>query len=70
MKFGKLKEYDWGIFLFKNHVKIRAGRLVTGIFLFLKKALYKVKARGQHLSFNIFVRPRSGHRLKTNCIKL
>ena len=51
-------------------MKIRAGRLVTGIFLFLKKALYKVKARGQHLSFNIFVRPRPGHRLKTNCIKL
>ena len=32
----------------------KAGRLVPDIFMFLRKALYKVKASIQHLIFNIF----------------
>ena len=42
------KEY----FSLKIVQKIRQGDMY--LFLFFKKALYKVKASGQHLSFNIF----------------
>ena len=53
MKFGQLIEYVRNIF-FNNHAENEAGRLIPGLFLFFKKALYKVKAGGQHFSFNIF----------------
>ena len=43
-----------GIFFFRNHGANGAGALVPDLFCFLKKAFYKVKASGQHLSFNIF----------------
>ena len=39
-----------------------AARLVQDLFLFFKKALYKVNTDGQHLSLN-FVRP-----IKTNFV--
>ena len=39
---------------FKNHAENKAGKLVPDLFLFFKKALYKLKASGQHLRFNIF----------------
>ena len=42
------------IFSFKNHAENDAGRLVPDLFLFLKKALYEVKASDLQLSFNIF----------------
>ena len=42
------------IFFFKNHAENAEGRLVANLFLFFKKALYKVKASGLRLSFNIF----------------
>ena len=55
MKFGHLIEYNHReIFLFKNHALNEAGRLVLGLFLFLKKALYQVNASGLQLTFNIF----------------
>ena len=38
----------------KNNAKNKVGRLVPDFFLFFEKALYKVKASGQHLRFNIF----------------
>ena len=42
------------IFFFNHHAKIKAGKLVPSLFLFLKKALDEVKASGLQLSFNIF----------------
>ena len=42
------------IFFFKHHVENEAGRLVSDLFLFFKKALFQVKASGLQLSFNIF----------------
>ena len=47
-------EYNKKIFFFKCHVENASGRLVSYIFLFLKKALYEVKASGLWFSFNIF----------------
>ena len=38
---------------FKNYAGNEAGRIVPGFSLFFKKALYKVKASGQRLSFSI-----------------
>ena len=53
MKFGELLKCNViNIFLRKSEKM--AGRLVPDLFLFFKKALYKTKASGQHLSFNIF----------------
>ena len=43
----------WELLFLKNHAENEVGRLVQDLFLFLKKALRKVKASGQHLSFNI-----------------
>ena len=37
----------------KNHEENEAGRLVPDLFLFSKISLYKVKASGLQLSFNI-----------------
>ena len=34
--------------------KNEAGRLVPDHFFIYEKALYKLKASGQHLNFNIF----------------
>ena len=37
-KFGQLKEYNKGIFFFKNYAENEAGRLVPDLFLFFEKA--------------------------------
>ena len=37
----------------ENHAENEAGRLVPDLFLFLKKALYEVKASGLQLRFDI-----------------
>ena len=51
MKLRQLKEYEY----VENRIyRNKAGRLVPDLFLFLKKALYEVKASGLQLSFNIF----------------
>ena len=42
------------IFICKNRAEYKAGRLVSDLFLFYKKALYEVKASGTQLTFNIF----------------
>ena len=42
------------IFFFKNHADNEAGRLVPDLFLFFKKALYKVKENVLQLGFIIF----------------
>ena len=42
------------MFYFKNHAENEAGRLVPDLFLFFKKALYKVKSNGLQLGFTIF----------------
>ena len=44
MKFGHLIEYNKGN---------ETGRLVPDLFLFFEKALWKVKASGVQLRFNI-----------------
>ena len=41
-------------FFIKIDAENETKRLVTGIFLFLKKALYEVKASDLQLNFNIF----------------
>ena len=38
----------------KNNVKNESGRLVPDLFLFLKEALYEVKASDAQFSFSIF----------------
>ena len=57
-KFGQLIKYNGrNIFLFFFiflYAENEAGQLVPDIFLFYKKALYKIKLSGQHLSFNVF----------------
>ena len=45
MFFGQLIEYS-KLNIFKSHAENEAGRLVSGIFLLFKKALYEVKASG------------------------
>ena len=63
MKFGQIIKYSVkNIFLQNSCWKL--GRLVLDHILFFKKALYKVTASGQHLSFG-FGRPRLGHTIKT-----
>ena len=54
IKLGQLWDITWEIFSFKNHGENKAESLVPELFLFFKKALYKVKASGHHFSFNIF----------------
>ena len=55
MKFAQIVEYNERYILFsKNHAEDDAGRLDTDLFLFFKRVLYKVKANGQHFSFNTF----------------
>ena len=54
MKFGlSIKHKITYIFLLK-HTENETRRLIPDLFLFFKKALYKVKASSQHLSCNIF----------------
>ena len=52
MKFGQLIECNLRNIFLQNHAENEAERLVPDFFL--KKALYKVKASGLHLSFHIF----------------
>ena len=54
MKFGQLIEYKKSDIFFKNHKENEAGTPVTDLFLFFKKALYKVKASGLQIGFTIF----------------
>ena len=55
MKFGQLIKYNLrNIFFFKLHVEDEAWRLGPDLFLLFKKTLYKIKASGQCLSFDIF----------------
>ena len=53
MNFGQLMEYKINIF-FKNHAENEAGRLVSDLFLFLKKTLYELKTSDLQLSFSIY----------------
>ena len=50
MKLGELIEYN-KIDIFQEN---DAGRLVSDLFLFLKKAEHEVKASCSQLNFNIF----------------
>ena len=53
MKFGQLIEYNGRNIFAKNYAADETGRLVEDLFLIFKKALYNLKASGQHLNFNI-----------------
>ena len=55
VKWGQIKEYR--VFFFKKHARNKAGRLVSDLFLFFRKALNEVKTSDLHLSFNIFLFP-------------
>ena len=57
-------------FLQKNHAENEAGRLVSNLFFFFKKALYEVKAGSLQLSFNIFQQPLTWHTIKIIYMKL
>ena len=54
MKFGQLIDITREIFFFKNHAENEVETPVPDLFLFFKKALYKVKASGLQLGFAIF----------------
>ena len=54
MKFGQVIEYKKRNICLQRPCKNEAGRLVLGLILFFKKALYEVKARGLQFSFHIF----------------
>ena len=54
MKYDQLIEYNGEMIFLKNHAENEAGRLVPDLFLFFKKALYKLKASGQPLNFNMY----------------
>ena len=54
MKFGQLMKYSMRNNFPQNHSENEIARLVSDLFLFFKKALYKVKASGNHLNFNVF----------------
>ena len=54
MKLGRSREYNVINNFLQNHEENEAGRLAVDLFPSCKKALYKVKASGYHLSFNKF----------------
>ena len=54
MKFGQLIEYNGRNIFSKKYAANETGNLVADTFLIFKKALYNLKASGQHLNFNIF----------------
>ena len=56
----------WEILSFKIHAENEAERLVSELILLSKKALYKVKTSGRHLSFDIFGKPWLVRTIKTN----
>ena len=69
MKFGQLIEFSKiNSFLQKLCRKSDRERLVSEIFLFFKKALYKVKASGLQLSFYTYIL--TAHNLAHNKTKL
>ena len=53
MKFGQLIEYNKRNISLKHPTESETERLVPDLFLLFKTALYKVKASGLQLSFNI-----------------
>ena len=58
------------MFSFKNRAENKAGRIVPDLFLFLKKALYDVKANYVQISFNHFQLPSTWKTMKTKYIKI
>ena len=52
-KGNRTEKFSQIILFFKNHAENEAGRLVPDFFLFFKKAVYKVKANGLQLGFDI-----------------
>ena len=55
---------------FKDYAENEPGKLVLDLFLLFKNALYKVKASGLQLGFNIFRQPSTWDAIKTKCTKL
>ena len=52
MKFGQLIKYSERYTFFKDHAKNEVERLVPDLFLFFKKALFKIKVSVQNPIFN------------------
>ena len=53
-KFGQLMKYNVINIFLQKYAENMVGRLVLDLFLFFKKALYKLKAINQHFGLNIF----------------
>ena len=53
VKFGQLVEYDGRTISLKDRAENEAEILVLDFFLLFQKTLYKMKANGQHQTFNI-----------------
>ena len=53
MKFGQVMEYNRNICVQKIMQKMRQSQRLVPDLLFFKKALYKVKASGLQLSFDM-----------------
>ena len=54
MKFGEVIEYNIKNGFLQNHLETKTWRLLPEPISFFQKALYEVKASGQHRSFNNF----------------
>ena len=71
MKFGQVIEYNKKKIFFKNDAENEEGTTVLDLFLFFKRALKEVKAKGLPLSFNnVFRWSSTCHSIKTNYAKL
>ena len=64
IKFDRSIKYNVTNIFLKTHAENEVRTLVPNLLLFIEKALYKVKASGQHL-----IRPRLGHTIETSFIK-
>ena len=53
MKFNQLIKYNMKNTFLQNCAENEGGKLVPDFFQLFKKSLYKVKANGQHLGFNM-----------------
>ena len=70
MRFGQVIEYNQRNIFLPETCRKWGRETSSRLFLFFEKALYKVKAKGLQLSFNIFRWPLACHKIKTNCKKL
>ena len=54
MKSDQLTKYNKINIFIKNHAENKAGKLISGLFFFKKKAFYEEKSSGPQFGLNIF----------------